>query len=132
MGKKRLQWPLRANIHETPVVFLINEQGEKEKGRDEWHFSWCSFFGGFGWRGTKRRRAKRAAAQWSGSQSGRDRGISMSSKPVAFLLADLGVTKTHSRPHVSNDNPYSDRPEFPDRFGSLCSGWLFRRANSAR
>ena len=36
-----------------------------------------------------------------------DRGISMSSKPVAFLLADLGVTKTHSRPHVSNDNPYS-------------------------
>ena len=38
-----------------------------------------------------------------------DRGISMSSKPVAFLLADLGVTKTHSRPHVSNDNPYSGK-----------------------
>ena len=37
-----------------------------------------------------------------------DRGTSMSSKPVAFLLADLGVTKTHSRPHVSNDNPYSE------------------------
>jgi putative transposase len=33
----------------------------------------------------------------------------MSSKPVAFLLADLGVTKTHSRPHVSNDNPYFPR-----------------------
>jgi putative transposase len=37
-----------------------------------------------------------------------DRGISMSSRPVAFLLAGLGVTKTHSRPHVSNDNPYSE------------------------
>jgi putative transposase len=56
-----------------------------------------------------------------------DRGTSMTSKPVALLLADLGVTKTHSRPHVSNDNPYSEaqfktfkyRPEFPDRFGSL-------------
>jgi putative transposase len=56
-----------------------------------------------------------------------DRGTSMTSKPVAFLLADLGVTKTHSRPHVSDDNPYSEsqfktlkyRPEFPDRFGSL-------------
>jgi putative transposase len=56
-----------------------------------------------------------------------DRGTSMSSKPVAFLLADLGVTKTHSRPYVSNDNPYSEshfrtlkyRPEFPDRFGCI-------------
>ena len=56
-----------------------------------------------------------------------DRGTSMSSKSVAFLLADLGVTKTHSRPHVSNDNPYSEsqfrtlkyRPEFPDRFGCI-------------
>ena len=55
-----------------------------------------------------------------------DRGSSMTSKPVAFLLADLGVTKTHSRPHVSNDNPYSEshfktmkyRPDYPDRFGS--------------
>ena len=37
-----------------------------------------------------------------------DRGSSMKSKPVAMLLADLGVTKTHSRPHVSNDNPYSE------------------------
>ncbi len=37
-----------------------------------------------------------------------DRGSSMTSKPVAFLLADLGVTKSHSRPHVSNDNPYSE------------------------
>jgi transposase InsO family protein len=37
-----------------------------------------------------------------------DRGTSMASKPVALLLADLGVTKTHSRPHCSNDNPYSE------------------------
>jgi putative transposase len=56
-----------------------------------------------------------------------DRGSSMTSKPVAFMLADLGVTKTHSRPHVSDDNPFSEsqfktlkyRPEFPDRFGSI-------------
>ena len=56
-----------------------------------------------------------------------DRGSSMKSKPVALLLADLGVTKTHSRPHVSDDNPYSEsqfrtlkyRPGFPDRFGSI-------------
>ena len=55
-----------------------------------------------------------------------DRGSSMKSKPVALLLADLGVTKTHSRPHVSNDNPFSEsqfktfkyRPDFPERFGS--------------
>lgn len=54
-----------------------------------------------------------------------DRGSSMASKPVAFLLADLGVTKSHSRPHCSNDNPYSEsqfktmkyRPVFPERFG---------------
>ncbi len=54
-----------------------------------------------------------------------DRGSSMTSKSVAFLLADLGVTKTHSRPHVSNDNAYSEaqfktlkyRPDFPSRFG---------------
>src|SRR5450755_1453760 len=37
-----------------------------------------------------------------------DRGSSMTSKPVAFLMADLGITKTHSRPHVSDDNPYSE------------------------
>jgi putative transposase len=36
-----------------------------------------------------------------------DRGGSMTSKPVALLLADLGITRTHSRPHVSNDNPFS-------------------------
>jgi putative transposase len=51
----------------------------------------------------------------------------MTSKPVALLLADLGVTQSHSRPHVSNDNPYSEapfktlkyRPGFPARFGSI-------------
>jgi putative transposase len=63
-----------------------------------------------------------------------DRGSSMISKPVALLMADLGVTKTHSRPHVSNDNPFSEsqftpalaggaretlkyRPDYPARFG---------------
>jgi len=56
-----------------------------------------------------------------------DRGTSMTSKPVALLMADLGVTKTHSRPHVSDDNPFSESqfktlkymPEFPERFGSI-------------
>ena len=51
----------------------------------------------------------------------------MTSKSVALLLADLGVVKTHSRPHVSDDNPFSEahfktmkyRPEYPDRFGSI-------------
>ena len=65
-----------------------------------------------------------------------DRGTSMTSKPVALLLADLGVTKTHSRPHVSNDNPYSEahfktlkyRPGFPDRFGSIEAGRDFCRS----
>src|SRR5436190_18456937 len=55
-----------------------------------------------------------------------DCGSAMTSKSVAFLLADLGVTKTHSRPHISNDNPFSEalfktlkyRPAFPARFGS--------------
>jgi len=62
-----------------------------------------------------------------------DRGAAMISKPVALLLADLGVTKTHSRPHVSNDNPFSEsqfktlkyRPDFPERFGSLEHGRSF-------
>ena len=56
-----------------------------------------------------------------------DRGSSMTSKPVAFLLADLGVTQSHSRPHVSNDNPFSEsqfktlkyRPDFPASFDSI-------------
>ena len=56
-----------------------------------------------------------------------DNGPSMTSKTLALKLADLGVTKSHSRPYVSDDNPFSAsqfktmkyRPEFPDRFGSL-------------
>ena len=65
-----------------------------------------------------------------------DRGSSMRSRPVAFLLADLGVTKSHSRPHTSNDNPFSEaafktlkyRPEFPDRFGSIEHARAFCRS----
>jgi putative transposase len=64
-----------------------------------------------------------------------DRGSSMHSKPVALLLADLGVTKTHSRPHVSNDNPYSEsqfktmkyRPDYPDRFGCIADARAWAR-----
>ena len=56
-----------------------------------------------------------------------DRGTSMTCKPVAQLLVDLGVVRSHSRPHVSNDNPYSEAqfktlkycPAFPERFGSI-------------
>lgn len=56
-----------------------------------------------------------------------DNGSSMKSKPVAFLLADLGVTRSHSRPYTSNDNPFSEAafktmkysPAFPARFGSI-------------
>ena len=56
-----------------------------------------------------------------------DRGTSMTSKSVAHLLADLGITKSHSRPSVSNDNPFSEaqfktlkyRPAFPERFGCI-------------
>ena len=62
-----------------------------------------------------------------------DRGSSMTSVTVGQLLADLGVTKTHSRPHVSNDNPYSEsgfktlkyRPGFPDCFGSIEDARIF-------
>ena len=65
-----------------------------------------------------------------------DRGSSMKSKPVAFLMADLGVTKTHSRPHTSDDNPFSEsqfktlkyRPGFPDRFGSIEDARAFCRS----
>jgi putative transposase len=64
-----------------------------------------------------------------------DRGTAMTSKPVAFLLADLGVLKTHSRPYTSTDNPYSEaqfktmkyRPEFPDRFDSIEQARAFCR-----
>lgn len=62
-----------------------------------------------------------------------DRGTSMTSKPVAQLLLDLGVARSHSRPRVSNDNPYSESafktlkyaPVFPDRFGCLADARAF-------
>ena len=65
-----------------------------------------------------------------------DRGSAMTSKVVAQLLSDLGVAKTHSRPHVSNDNPFSEaqfktlkyRPSYPDRFGSLVDARQWARA----
>jgi putative transposase len=64
-----------------------------------------------------------------------DRGTSMTSKPVAMLLTDLGATKTHSRPYTSTDNPYSEaqfktlkyRPEFPERFGAIEQARAFCR-----
>src|SRR5258708_22836079 len=62
-----------------------------------------------------------------------DRGTSMRSKPVALLLSDLGVTKTHSRPHVSDDNPVSESqfrtlkypPKTPSPFGCLQTNHAF-------
>jgi putative transposase len=64
-----------------------------------------------------------------------DRGSSMRSKPVAFLLADRGITRSHSRPHVPDDNPFSEsqfktlkyHPGFPDRFGSVEDARAFCR-----
>jgi putative transposase len=64
-----------------------------------------------------------------------DRGTSMTSKPVSQLLIDLGVVRSHSRPHVSNDNPYSEAafktlkycPAFPDRFGSIAHARAFAK-----
>jgi putative transposase len=64
-----------------------------------------------------------------------DRGPSMKAKATAFLLADLGVTKSHSRPHTSNDNPFSEshfktmkyQPQFPKRFGSIQDAKAFCR-----
>jgi putative transposase len=62
-----------------------------------------------------------------------DRGSSMTSKPVSVLLADLGITRSHSRPRVSDDNPFSEAqfrtlkycPAFPERFGSLADARAF-------
>ena len=56
-----------------------------------------------------------------------DRGPAMIAKSMALLLSDLGITKSHSRPHVSNDNPFSEaqfktvkyHPSYPERFGSI-------------
>jgi putative transposase len=65
-----------------------------------------------------------------------DRGSSMTSKPVAFMLADLGVTRSHSRPHVSNDNPHIEslfkttkyQPQFPATFANIVEARAFCRA----
>lgn len=65
-----------------------------------------------------------------------DNGSPMIAKTVAILLTDLGVAKSHSRPHVSNDNPYSEaqfktlkyRPDYPDRFGSLADARQWARS----
>ena len=64
-----------------------------------------------------------------------DRGSSMTSKAVALLLSDLGITNSHSRPYVSDDNPFSEaqfktlkyRPGFPERFGSIQDAKSFCR-----
>ncbi len=73
-----------------------------------------------------------ATCRKQGIEAGRltihaDRSSSMTSKPGAFPLADPGVAKTHSRPHTSHDNPFSEsrfktlkyRPDFPERFGGI-------------
>jgi putative transposase len=65
-----------------------------------------------------------------------DRGSSMTSKLVAFMLADLGVTRSHSRPHVSNDNPHIEslfkttkyQPQFPATFANIVEARAFCRA----
>lgn len=65
-----------------------------------------------------------------------DRGSPMTAKSLAMLLADLGVTKSHSRPHVSDDNPYSEaqfktmkyRPDYPHRFGCQADARLWSRS----
>ena len=65
-----------------------------------------------------------------------DRGGPMTAKSLALLLSDLGVTKSHARPHVPNDNPYSEaqfktmkyRPDYPDRFGAVEDGRVWARA----
>ena len=64
-----------------------------------------------------------------------DRGNPMTSKPLAFLLADLGVTRSYSRPYTPNDNPFSEaqfktmkyRPDFPERFGDLIEARAWAR-----
>lgn len=64
-----------------------------------------------------------------------DNGKPMVAKPVAQLMADLGITKSHSRPYCSNDNPFSEsafktlkyRPDFPDRFGCTVEARSFGR-----
>src|SRR2546421_6922645 len=129
---------LRANISETSLVPLINEQkGEKEEIRDEREFSWCcSFLWGFGCRGTKRRLASwRAAAQWSGSQSGRRSGAGFAAGSPSSCqteAADLHsraqtthLTRSRSR---CNDARGPWRPSPPRRAVLVSAGLLAARA----
>jgi hypothetical protein len=111
---KRFLWPwgklyfildaLRANISETSLVPLINEQkGEKAELRDEREFSWCcSFPWGFGCRGTKRRLASwRAAAEWSGSQSGRRSGAGFAAGSRALGTRNATTSDFYSGTHCN-------------------------------
>jgi hypothetical protein len=108
---------------------LINELGEKEEGRHEREFPWCWVYWCFGWRGKEliEESCEKQCIQPGQLTPHAGRGTSVSSNAVASRLANLGVTKTHSRLHVSDDNPYSEsqfrtikyRPEFPDRFGCI-------------
>src|SRR6516162_9707097 len=129
---------LRANISETVLVLLINEQkGEKEEIRDEREFSWCcSFPWGFGCRGTERRLASwRAAAECSGSQSGRRSGAGFaagSRSSCQTEAADLhsGLQTTHlarSRSR-SGDARWSGRPTPPRRSVLVSADLLAARA----
>jgi len=115
----------------------------KLKGRVKWHYYYLyvilDVFSRFvvGWMIAERESAELAKVlietshERQGIAPGQltihsDRGPSMKSKTVSELMVDLGVEKTHSRPHVSNDNPYSEaqfktmkyRPDYPGRFGS--------------
>jgi putative transposase len=64
-----------------------------------------------------------------------DNGSPMKGKPLSQLLVDLGITKSHSRPHTSDDNPFSEahfktmkyRPDYPARFASLAAAWQWAR-----
>src|ERR1700731_250455 len=110
---------LRANISETGLVLLINEQeGEKEEIRDERKFSWCcSFPWGFGCRGTERRLASwRAAAECSGSQSGRRSGAGFaagSRSSCQTEAADLhGCVQTT---HLTRSRSRCDNARWPWR-----------------
>jgi hypothetical protein len=102
----RMSDPL-ANISETVLVLLFNEQGEKEKGRDDREFSWSSFLWSRMHNGApsprninlKSCRRSRPSLMRRCPIEG-EYHCSMSSKPVAFLRAGLGVAKTHSRPYV--------------------------------
>ena len=138
--------PLRASISETPVVLFTNERGAKEKAE----MNYLGVLSSGALAGAERSEAEpqrsRAAMRESAELAKRlieeictrqniqrgqptphaDRGTSMSSEPVPFY-GPTWESRTHSRPHVGDHNPYSEsqfrtmkyRPEFPDRFGCI-------------